>query len=1416
MHINFRQGLISFQQSSDTPLFLVPSNVFGAVDLSVSPTPLLITIAHGATDYLLRFDTSISSAWGPLVPGVNNYLFIDLNLISGEATFITSIHEPKTSYTEPSSPLLGQSWFDLTNSVMKTWNSSKWIISPRLLVGVVLSGNVNQIVPETVGSSVSLNVSGHPGFLMIDSQLRPLRTNSGELLTTDSVVRVKTTIGTSGSLSTPINGFFPVRASEPIPAMSLVYITGEDSVSLASSDPSLAIVKTPIGLVQYDLALNEIGDITMSGEIVYDQWAWPLESIGSQVYCGQNGEVSLTRPLGILTYRVGVIKNSKSIILDIKSETRIQLVSQNGSIISGVEPIFAVTGLNSNQETITSISIVKADSSTDGFMPKEFVLDIDKLKNDVLKTEADIIDLNLLDDSKSDVGHHHQINEVDGLQDALDHKSDILHEHSNYALIDHTHSIYALVGHSHFISDILGLQDELNSKASLVSLEELRTYLNNQLTGINEELLLLRSDLDSKASTADLDALKVNLNNRFSDITDELLLLRSELDSKASSSELEALRTNLNDQILGIIETVNTKANLIHNHQISQVVGLQAELDNKSNIDHVHAAGDLTGISDLLDTKADAIHKHSITDVINLEATLANKVDKNSEGKFFLNDLDDVQATKFDKHLLSYDRIKELWVGVDPISLVALIIINGIQGPDIVLTTTDVPEGLNFYWTQFRFNSAFDSRFSSTSINSMFDVQTERMEGSTVIFPENGQVLMWQESTGQWVNDYAKGNVISVNTKSDVVVLITDDILEPVLQTPTTNLWWTTLRGQTLIQNTSITQLLDVDDTMVPLPNDVLVWNGSKWINRIFEGAPVTSVSGRIGDITLTTDDVPEKIGGNALNLYFTDDRLINALEITSIDILSDVNTSNVVPGQYLKFFDGEIPSWMPADPPASLVVSVNSKDGIVVLTADDIEESTSAKNVYFTPLRVLESLNNISLNALGDVDIINVLPGQYLKFDGSSWINALAEGASPVISVNGKVGEVILTTRDIVVPSDIDLEVGPAFFSFENVIKALATASIEDLSDIKGTTSASINDVLIFDGSFWKAGLSPAAPVTSVAGKLGDVVLNTLDVTEMTPNLYLTKSNFDSFFMTGRLSELADVNLSNSVSGQFLKYVIGADGAFWINADPPASPVTSVAGKLGAVTLVTNDIIESTDRLFCNLNTVKALLNQLDITELKDVTITAPSTGQVLRWNGIQWVNDTTPLSSAGIIGALGYTPANKAGDSFTGAISSTGLITGTRLVSTIAQGQAPLTIGSTTLVTNLNSELLNTKASTYYSDNFMVMALSDETTALTAGTSKITFRAPYNMTLYQIPRISVASASTSGLVIVDIKLAGVSILGANKLSIDANEKTSVTAATPTSLAIAAIADDGEITVDITSAGNAKGLKLILYYRKT
>jgi len=115
-------------------------------------------------------------------------------------------------------------------------------------------------------------------------------------------------------------------------------------------------------------------------------------------------------------------------------------------------------------------------------------------------------------------------------------------------------------------------------------------------------------------------------------------------------------------------------------------------------------------------------------------------------------------------------------------------------------------------------------------------------------------------------------------------------------------------------------------------------------------------------------------------------------------------------------------------------------------------------------------------------------------------------------------------------------------------------------------------------------------------------------------------------------------------------------------------------------------------------------------------------------------------------------------------------------------------------------------------------VIALGDETTDHTTGTAKVTFRIPYAFTLTAV-RLSLTTAATGGtLFTVDINEAGSTILS-TKLTIDASETTSQTAATAAVISDSALADDAEITIDIDNIGSTnagKGAKVYLIGNRT
>lgn len=72
-----------------------------------------------------------------------------------------------------------------------------------------------------------------------------------------------------------------------------------------------------------------------------------------------------------------------------------------------------------------------------------------------------------------------------------------------------------------------------------------------------------------------------------------------------------------------------------------------------------------------------------------------------------------------------------------------------------------------------------------------------------------------------------------------------------------------------------------------------------------------------------------------------------------------------------------------------------------------------------------------------------------------------------------------------------------------------------------------------------------------------------------------------------------------------------------------------------------------------------------------------------------------TISITKANVTGALGVDPTTtyvkKAGDTMTGALTNSSTISGSKLISTVATGTAPIQVSSTTLCTNLNADMVD-----------------------------------------------------------------------------------------------------------------------------
>ena len=105
-------------------------------------------------------------------------------------------------------------------------------------------------------------------------------------------------------------------------------------------------------------------------------------------------------------------------------------------------------------------------------------------------------------------------------------------------------------------------------------------------------------------------------------------------------------------------------------------------------------------------------------------------------------------------------------------------------------------------------------------------------------------------------------------------------------------------------------------------------------------------------------------------------------------------------------------------------------------------------------------------------------------------------------------------------------------------------------------------------------------------------------------------------------LDDLLDVELTNVSEGQILKY----DGENWVNEDPSTTTVvSSIAPDDAAEGDLWLDPTSLELFIYYNNNWVEVNDNvgPEDITDLGDTNIVDPMAGQVLKYDGAQWVND-------------------------------------------------------------------------------------------------------------------------------------------------------------------------------------------------
>ena len=367
------------------------------------------------------------------------------------------------------------------------------------------------------------------------------------------------------------------------------------------------------------------------------------------------------------------------------------------------------------------------------------------------------------------------------------------------------------------------------------------------------------------------------------------------------------------------------------------------------------------------------------------------------------------------------------------------------QTGDVTLTTTNINEGTNLYFTNSRsiyaltagsgIEIASNGRITANVAGGGTGPYTTDnvTEGSNLYFTNTR--VVYALTAGNGVNIAANGritvfgagvggNVTSVNEQTGDVTLTTTNINEG------TNLYFTNSRSiGALTAGSGISIAANGQITSTATSNA--------------GGGNVNSVNGLSGDVVLYTANITE-----VDNLYFTNTRAIYALTAG--------NGVNIAANGRITVFGAGV---------GGNVTSVNELTGDVVLTTSNINEGT---NLYFT--------NTRSIGAFTQGPGIIIASNGYIQANV-----ATGGGGGNVESVNGQTGVVSLSTANIA-------EQGNLYFTNLRSVYALTAGS--------GVNIAANGRITVFGGGVG----GNVTSVNEITG--GDITLYTANIPEAV-NLY-------------------------------------------------------------------------------------------------------------------------------------------------------------------------------------------------------------------------------------------------------------------------------------------------------------------------
>ena len=314
MKTPFRQGIVRYQTNlAQAPVFLYKENTGNYISLHSSSVSIIVTFAHGDTDYLHEETQSITNAWGPFLSGHDYWLYWDINLASSVRTFGSTQHAPIVSNTKPNAPALDQHWYDKINHQMFFWNGTKWAECLRVFAGTYTNGSI--LTPKPIGTQVSDNTPVNAGYILFDDNEKPVRRarvdGKGRFLTTESQFYTNKSAVASVSFEAIMHY---AEATQDLADWNVVSYVADGGIALASNSD---IDQRPaFGIIRSGMAMGSIGAVVTKGYVTNPSWNWASPA-STPLYLIADGLLSITPPGTGFIQQVAIITAPDTIFVDV-------------------------------------------------------------------------------------------------------------------------------------------------------------------------------------------------------------------------------------------------------------------------------------------------------------------------------------------------------------------------------------------------------------------------------------------------------------------------------------------------------------------------------------------------------------------------------------------------------------------------------------------------------------------------------------------------------------------------------------------------------------------------------------------------------------------------------------------------------------------------------------------------------------------------------------------------------------------------------------------------------------------------------------------------------------------------------------------------------------------------------------------